>query len=89
MATNLCGKRTSILSNVKETYKRCYVSDELGDEINPEITFAQLLAGMVEKKDFYDMVGVSDSIMRERLFDLMAILGGIKTREIYDLWYTC
>ena len=55
MAKNINGKRVSILSNVKETYKHCYPTDVLGDSLDGNISFAQVIARMQEGEDIYTM----------------------------------
>lgn len=86
MAKNINGKRVSILSNVKATYINLYPSDELGQELNEHISFAQLLASIEEGKNFYETINVGDSIVRERLFSILAIVGGVKYDDIYTRW---
>ena len=36
--------------------------------------------------DFYEVINVSDSIIRVRIFNIMAIVGGITYDEIYQMW---
>ena len=86
MAKNINGKRISILSNVKETYKHCYPTDVLGDCLNGCISFAQVLARMQEGEDFYNLIKVEDSIVREHIFSILASVGGVKYDDIYTIW---
>ena len=86
MAKILNHKRVSILSKVKDTYKNCYPMDEEGNNINEHITFVELLASMQHGDDFYEVINVSDSIIRVRIFNIMAIVGGITYDEIYQMW---
>lgn len=86
MAKILNHKRVSILSKVKDTYKNCYPTDVEGNNINEHITFVELLASMRHGDDFYEEINVSDSIVRERIFNIMAIVGGITYDEIYQMW---
>lgn len=86
MAKILNHKRVSILSNVKDTYINCYPNDNEGKFINEHITFAQVLASMQEGADFYETINVSDSIVRERIFSIIAAVGGISYDEIYTMW---
>lgn len=80
----------SVLSNVKEVYGTLYPDDEyfIG-RINPNLTFVRLLADMQDGKDFYEIVGASDSLMRERIFTLMCTLTGETYDSIYGLWVKC
>ena len=86
MAKNINGKRISILSNVKETYKHCYPTDVLGDSLDGNISFAQVLARMQEGEDFYNIIKVEDSIVREHIFSILASVGGVKYDDIYTMW---
>ena len=86
MAKIIKHKKFNMLSNVKEYYKHCYPSDLFGNDMNENINFAQLLAKLCDKRDFYAVIGVNDSIVRERLFAALALFGGLKYREVYDLW---
>lgn len=86
MAKNINGKRISILSNVKETYKHCYPTDVLGDSLDGYISFAQVLARMQEGEDFYNIIKVEDSIVREHIFSILASVGGVKYDDIYTMW---
>ena len=86
MAKNINRKRISILSNVKETYKHCYPTDVLGDSLDGYISFAQVLARMQEGEDFYNIIKVEDSIVREHIFSILASVGGVKYDDIYTMW---
>ena len=86
MAKNINGKRISILSNVKEAYKHCYPTDVLGDSLDGYISFAQVLARMQEGEDFYDIIKVEDSLVREHIFSILASVGGVKYDDIYTMW---
>ena len=92
MAKVINHKLVSVLSNVKDTYKNCYPSDELGNDINDKLSFAQVIARMQEGWDFYETISdpckfrIHDSVIRERIFTLIAIVAGIKYDVIYELW---
>lgn len=76
-------KRTRVL----DFYSSFYPNDEEGKNINPNLTFTSLLRGMKKGCDFYEMVGVGDSIIRERIFVALADLyANNDYGEIYSLW---
>lgn len=76
-------KRTRVL----DFYMSLYPNDEEGKNINPNLTFANLLMDMKRGVGFYDMVGVEDSIIRKRIFAVLADLyANNDYGEIYDLW---
>ena len=71
---------------VKDWYKSEYPSDELGDEINPSITFNDVFEALDNYKDIYKLLGVGDSIVRERVFDELADIMGVDYDYIFDQW---
>ena len=76
-------KRTRVL----DFYASFYPNDEEGKNINPNLTFSSLLRGMKKGVGFYDMVGVGDSIIRERIFVTLADLyANSDYGAIYSLW---
>lgn len=68
--------------NIKTWYLGKYPKDELGEELN-EVTFNELEKRMRAGEDVYDILGVSDSVVRERVFDFAFRYGD---RDLYDLW---
>ena len=73
-------------TNVKEWYCEEYESDELGVEINPNLTFADFYEGLKLGKEVYGLLGVIDSIVRERVFDKLADILGVTYDFVFDLW---
>lgn len=63
-------------SSIKDWYKKNYKTDELGDEINPNVTFDDLFEGILNGSDIYSLIGVYDSVVRERLFSKLSKLKG-------------
>lgn len=81
----------NLKDNVKETYHKMHETDELWEELNDEPTFEDVLNGMQKGDDFYEIIGEADSIMRERIFNLLLnILNNmgydIEYDDIYYLW---
>lgn len=72
--------------NVNEDYVTDFPTDDLGKKINKDLNFLDLFNGMLEGKDIYDMLNVSDSLIRERVFERLAYLMGIDYQIIYYLW---
>ena len=76
-------KRTRVL----DFYASFYPNDEEGKNINPNLTFSSLLRGMKKGVDFYEMVCVGDSMIRQRIFVALADLySNNDYGEIYNLW---
>lgn len=69
------------------TTAESYKDDELGKELDDEITFSKLMQGMRKGRDVYDLIGVGDSIIRERIFSALSELYAKGDYgEIYNLW---
>jgi hypothetical protein len=71
------------MNNIKKWYTTAFESDELGLEINPNATFLGLIGNI---EDVYEYVGVSDSLVRERLFERVAEIMECAYDEVYNLW---
>ena len=71
---------------VREWYMQTYTDDELGKEINDNLTFNDVFNVLNTHKDIYKTLGVIDSIIRERVFDKLSVLLGKDYDYIYDLW---
>ena len=72
--------------NVRRWYVKTYPTDSFGKRINPEITFSDVLLGMMESKDVYDIISAGDSIVRERIFGEMSRVMGCGYDRIYNIW---
>ena len=71
---------------VLDWYAEKYPTDELGKKINGTLTWLELLNSMRDKKDFYETIGVGDSIVRERCFKKLSSLMFVPYDVIYSLW---
>ena len=71
---------------IKNWYTHYYETDELGQEINSMATFNDLYQALVDGRDIYDVIGVGDSLVRERLFEELAILLGVSYVDVYNMW---
>ena len=71
---------------IKNWYTHYYETDELGQEINSMATFNDLYRALVDGRDVYDVIGVGDSLVRERLFEELAILLGVRYNDVYNMW---
>ena len=75
-------------SSVKSWYRRNFSSDGMGNEIDDTITFNELYNGLNNRVSFCRMMGVNDSIVRERVFHKLASLyTNNDYSKIYNLWY--
>lgn len=78
-----------IHSRIKEWYEEQYPTDELGHDINPEITFTMLREVMTARQSVYKALRVSDSLVRERVFVGLASVAGMAYEEVFELWMSC
>jgi hypothetical protein len=73
-------------TKIKDWYKKNYKTDELGDEINPNITFDDVIVGILNGREIYSLIGVRDSVVRERLFSKLSKLQGRYENYANDLY---
>ena len=71
---------------IRQYYLEAFPTDELGIEINENVTFAGLLNQLIVNGDVYRYIGVSDSIVRERLFERLAEELEVSYDYVYQLW---
>ena len=76
-------------NKVKEWYLKEYNTDELGKEINEEITFYDIFYALDRYKDIYEILGVEDSMVRERVFQKLADIMKVEYNYIYEQWLLC
>jgi hypothetical protein len=72
--------------NIREYYLENFPTDELGNEINPTATFDGLVRVLNNYEDVYEYIGVSDSLIRERVFWNLSKITNTEYSVIYDLW---
>lgn len=78
-------KNTMLQQQIKAFYIDCFNDVEGGQELKA-ITFGELLQALENGVEIYSYSGACDSIVRERLFILLANILGKKYSYIYDLW---
>jgi len=71
---------------IKDWYIKTYPKDDLGEELNDDVTFNDLWNGIHKKEDVYEIMGVDDSIIRERLFEHLSEIKGVDYDYIYKKW---
>lgn len=79
-------EKVAMTSGVRETYMHLYPTDELGVGVDPGVTFGDVLGAMAKGDDFYGIVKVGDSTIRERVFEMIAEASGHSYGCVYDLW---
>ena len=71
---------------IKEFYLENYPSDELGNEINENASFVGLLWTLHSKRDVYPLLGITDSVVRERVFEELSKQLRLSYTTIYEMW---
>lgn len=72
---------------IRDWYMEAYPTDDMGQDIDPDITFEMVYAGMKLGSDFYSLIGdAADSIIRERCFKKLAEVTNQDYDVIYRLW---
>lgn len=74
------------IDSVRKTYMKYYPEDDLGLEIDPNLSFEIVYDRMKNGEEFYDIVDVDDSIIRERIFKMMSNAYGVDYDHIYYMW---
>ena len=73
-------------TKVRDWYVSEYHDDDLGLELNPETTFREVDDTLRKRQDVYSVMGVGDSVIRERVFERLAKIADVPYQEIYDRW---
>lgn len=71
---------------IREYYLETFPSDTLGLELNETPTFSGLLNQLITNGDVYRYIGVTDSVIRERLFEELANQLNKPYDYVYNLW---
>jgi len=74
------------MNTIKEYYVENFPTDDLGLELNETPTFPGLLNKLIVGEDVYRYIGVTDSIVRERLFEKLAETLNVSYDYVYKLW---
>lgn len=70
---------------VKLWYCDTYADDECGAELN-YFTFYDVFIALDTRKNVYNLFGVNDSIVRERVFEELAKIMQVDYDYIYSQW---
>lgn len=73
--------------NLKDWYTSEYPDDELGYELNDDVDLRRCFSSLgKDHPDIYDVMGVGDSLIRERVFAKIADVLGVDYDVIYRKW---
>lgn len=82
-------EKFSVQSCVKSVYHAFYPTDETYNSMRYDVTFGQVMQALREGKEIYKTIffdGSGDSIVRERIFEILAYLYKTDYDTIYYLW---
>jgi hypothetical protein len=78
--------KTTKQSEIKTWYLTTYSDDKQGVNIKWNITFEQAYNCLKSKEDFYEFIGIDDSVIRERIFMKISELYKVDYSVIYNQW---
>jgi len=75
-----------ITANIKNWYRKTYPTDEIVEYIDKNISFLDVYIALNIGKDFYEIIGDVDSLVRERVFEKLAEIMNCDYNYIYGKW---
>ena len=73
-------------TTLKEYYTAQHPSDTEGNALEQAPTFLDLFECLDNYRDVYELIGVGDSLIRERLFEALAEVMRCDYNAIYNQW---
>ena len=73
-------------NDIKEWYQATYPDDDMGEDIIPNTDWRTLWLALLSNQDIYDIIGVGDSVVRERIFQELADTMGVDYNVVYYVW---
>lgn len=71
---------------IRDWYLSNYPEDDLGYQIDGTVNFLHLKNALTNGDDVYDLLGVGDSLVRERVFEKAARIWGVSYDRVYNQW---
>lgn len=71
---------------VKDEYIKAFPDDELGKEINPKLKFVDLIHIIDKHQNIFIAIGIPNSLIREKVFQLLANYLGVNYKIIHNAW---
>jgi hypothetical protein len=75
-------------SSIRDAYMKLYSDDNLSHKLN-EVTFEDIFNTLDNYGSFYKLIGVYDSLIRERIFSMLAVVMDVEYEYIYNQWLEC
>jgi hypothetical protein len=79
-------KQYQEFEEIKKWYTKVYPDDEIGKYIKGGITFYGLFKCLDERSNVYNFLGITDSTIRERVFDRLSTIMNVGYDYIYNQW---
>ena len=76
----------TLATKIRTWYVEAYPSDNVGREINPDVTFRDMFDALDSYQDIYKLLGCGDNVIRERCFEELSQVIGTSYDYIYDQW---
>lgn len=71
---------------IKKWYKENFPEDNLASEIKEKINFNDVAVCLTCYHNFYELIGVADSVVRERIFKEVSKIAGCSYNCVYNWW---
>lgn len=71
---------------LKDAYIKMYPNDELGKKINPKLDLEHLRIIIDRGMDLYKWLGVSDSLVRQHCFEILAKYLEVDYSVVFNKW---
>lgn len=71
---------------VRDAYKAAYPSDYKNVDLTPNITLEDVVSMLEDGRDAFFELNVEDSVVRERVLDMVSVTCDIKYSYLYKLW---
>lgn len=86
---NTTAMKTTKQTKVRDWYIETYPHDELARSISDSVTFEDVFNTLDRRKDVYELFGVADSMIREKIFAELAVIMDVDYDYIYNQWTIC
>lgn len=74
---------------VRDWYIKNHPYDLEGLHIDETVTFNELITALNADQDFYKVIGIEDSMIRENVFKKIADILDVDYQVVYDKWISC
>ena len=71
---------------IKDWYTKTYPTDDLGEEIDSKNNFKDVWLALHQGTNVYDVLGVGDSVVRERVFEELSKIFEVDYDYVYKKW---